>query len=89
MHPHPTYTQARHIINKFGGTSAVAKILNITRNAVYRWTIPRHKGGTDGLVPTKSLQTLIDASRAEGVLLSEEDLAIRKQVVRRQPAKED
>lgn len=40
---------------------------------VYRWTYPKEKGGTNGRIPTKHQQKLLDAARAEGIDLAPED----------------
>lgn len=50
---------AEHIIEKCGGVNATAAILGVSPQAVYRWTYPKERGGTGGLVPAKYQQTLL------------------------------
>ena len=69
------YNQAEKIIAKFGKASRLAQLIGVHRVNVYRWTYPRAKGGTDGLIPTASLGKVIAAARADGILLTMDDLA--------------
>ncbi len=63
---------ASNIIELCGGTAAVAQWLGIDRSWVLRWTHPRDKGGTGGLVPSRHQAPLLERARAEGVQLSPE-----------------
>lgn len=77
-------SQAQRIIDKFGNPyrlSAALKRAGITRNAtaIYKWTYPRSKGGTDGLIPTKALNEILAAARLEGIMLTQDDLDPRVQ----------
>jgi len=67
-------SQAERLINRLGGHAKVAKMLGITRAAVYQWTWPVERGGTGGLIPTTSLKALVVAARLNGHLLTSEDL---------------
>lgn len=49
---------AASIIDRFGGPDAVQEITGADRTRVYRWTQPREKGGTDGIIPLKPAQKL-------------------------------
>lgn len=64
---------AASIIDRFGGPEAVQQITGADRTRVYRWTQPKEKGGTDGLIPFKHVPTLIAAGRERGVKLSADD----------------
>lgn len=46
-------TVAQRIISRFGGESALAAALGVDVSRVYRWTYPKSRGGTDGLIPAK------------------------------------
>jgi hypothetical protein len=77
-------TQACRIIKKFGGAEALAEALsNVglerSKHNVYRWTYPREKGGTGGVIPTPSLPHVLLAARNEGILITREDLDPRPQ----------
>jgi hypothetical protein len=49
---------AASIIDRFGGPDAVQEITGADRTRVYRWTQPRERGGTDGIIPLKPAQKL-------------------------------
>lgn len=73
-------TQADRIFLKFGGVPALKKALerlggDATRSlsAIYRWNLPRKKGGSDGTIPTSAQNDIMRAARVEGVHLTPED----------------
>ena len=66
--------QAGRIIEKFGGHKRLAAVLGVHRATIYRWTWPREKGGTGGVIPTKMVSQIIRAARVEGIFLSSDDL---------------
>lgn len=68
----PSYGQAAHIIQKFGGEAALAKLIGISRIQVYRWTYARPVG-TDGLIPNAPRLKIEKVARLHGVLLTPED----------------
>lgn len=79
--PPPPKSQAERIIAKFGGARRLAIILKqadesqaLNPSSIYRWTYPKEKGGTGGVVPTAALPLLIKAARLEGIFLTPEDL---------------
>lgn len=66
-------TPAERVIEKFGGTAAVAGHLNLAESWIYRWTYPREKGGTAGVIPTKHQQALLNKARELNLDLKPED----------------
>ena len=68
----PNYSQAKHIIAKFGGEVALAKLLGVSRITLYRWGYSRPIG-TDGLVPHAMRPKIEALARYEGVLLLPSD----------------
>jgi len=64
---------ANSIIERFGGPEAVMKITGASRTRVYRWTQPRIKGGTGGVIPYGHAQKLLKYAREFGVPISEVD----------------
>ncbi|KKZ89033.1 hypothetical protein RPHASCH2410_CH00120 [Rhizobium phaseoli Ch24-10] len=60
---------AASIIDRFGGPEAVQEITGADRTRVYRWTQPRDKGGTDGIIPLKPAQKLWAYAKANGIEL--------------------
>lgn len=79
FHSYVEVTQADRLIDKFGGARALTRALqeagfDINPTSVYRWTYPRDKGGTGGVIPHHSLQQIIVAARNDGIFLTTEDL---------------
>lgn len=71
------YTQAEEVIKRFGNPYRVAEIIQRRPSVIYRWTYPKSRGGTNGIIPAPALQELIKAARREGVLLTDECLIPR------------
>ena len=66
-------TIADSIIRKCGGHAQVAQWLGLSLTQVYRWTYPRERGGTGGLVPARRQGELLAKARAAGVDLEPAD----------------
>lgn len=68
---------AATIIRILGGVGAVAAILGVNRTTVQRMKVPSDGGskGSDGDVPRKHRQALIDAARIKGIDLRPADFA--------------
>jgi len=64
---------ATTIINRCGGVSVVAEWLKLNPTSVQRWTYPKERGGTGGLVPSKRQEALMRAAREHGKVLRPED----------------
>lgn len=64
---------AENVISKCGGHEVVADWLSIHVTNVYRWTYPKEKGGTGGLVPTRHQSVLLEKARAENKPLQPSD----------------
>lgn len=58
---------AASIIDRFGGPEAVQEITGADRTRVYRWTQPKDKGGTSGIIPLKPAQKLWAHAKANGL----------------------
>lgn len=75
--------QAERVVQKFGGARQLARILKRVGRpkhpaSIFRWTYPREKGGTGGIIPTAAWPDLIHAARIEGVVLTAEDMDVRE-----------
>lgn len=64
---------AQRIIDKCGGPSKVAEMVGVHVTRVHRWTYPKSRGGTDGLIPTQQQRKLLDAAIARGINLTPAD----------------
>lgn len=74
-------TQAQKVFDKFGGVPKLHKALKDMGpeheraiSAIYRWNLPKSKGGTNGMVPNSALQSILLAARAEGIVFTPDDL---------------
>jgi hypothetical protein len=68
-------SQAQTIIDKFGGVPALAKATGFSLNSVYKWTYPKEKGGTGGLIPASKLPEVYMAAQRLGIELSAAEVA--------------
>ncbi len=66
MHLNP----AKSIIATCGGFEAVAQITGKSISRVYRWTYPKERGGTGGIIPTRDARKLLAYANREGIDLS-------------------
>lgn len=64
---------ASTIITRCGGVAVVADWLSLNRTSVLRWTHPREKGGTGGLIPSKHQAPLISAAERHGKRIEPQD----------------
>lgn len=61
------------VIEKCGGHQKVAAALGVDVSRVHRWTYPRERGGTGGVVPSRHQQRLLDWAKGQGIELSPGD----------------
>lgn len=74
-------TPAEIVIAKFGGARNLMRALKqvdpemaLNPSSIYRWTYPKSKGGTGGVIPTRTLPKLMKAARLVGIFITSEDL---------------
>ena len=63
---------AHTVITICGGVKAVADMTNRNESRVRRWTYPKQRGGTDGLIPSDMQPILLEAARSRGINLRPE-----------------
>lgn len=66
-------TTAERVIVKCGGYQTVAKWLGLSLAQVYKFTYPREKGGTGGVIPARHQPTLLTIARENDIPLSPND----------------
>lgn len=76
-------TQAERVLAKFGGARRLSALLDhLGRSkdpaSIYKWTYPKERGGTGGVIPTSAWKDLILAARMEGILLTSDDMDCRE-----------
>jgi hypothetical protein len=74
-------TQAQKVFDKFGGVPKLHKALKDLGpeheraiSAIYRWNLSKKNGGTNGMVPNSAMQSVLLAAKAEGIVLTPDDL---------------
>lgn len=65
-------TPAENVIKICGGFAAVAELTGRDETRVRRWTYPKERGGTGGLIPTDVQIPLLHGARARGIDLRPE-----------------
>lgn len=80
---------ATNVILKCGGPQAVSAMAGVDVSNVHRWTYPKERGGTDGVVPAKHQQTLLKKAREAGIELSPDDFfkEAEEELPKRRPRK--
>jgi hypothetical protein len=63
---------ANGIIDRFGGVSAVARLLDKDESTIRRWRMPK-PSGTGGTIPDDDKMRLLEAAKSEGVRLAWRD----------------
>ena len=58
---------AHDIIAALGGNAAVGKRCNVARATVWKWSQPKERGGTGGIIPGEHANTIIEAGREIGL----------------------
>lgn len=71
---------AKTIIERLGGTDAVARITCTASTAPYRWQYARDKGGTNGLIPQRYHRVLLDYAEQHSIRLNAEDFLPLREV---------
>ena len=70
------YNMAKNIHEKMGGTSVTAKATGVSLQTSYRWTYPKDKGGTDGVIPFQYHQKIYDFAVANDKPLDLDDFLV-------------
>lgn len=81
MYSGPTlvFKQAEKIIERFGGETRIANALNCDVATIYRWTYPKDKGGTDGLIPSSAMAAVLNAADVLGIDITADDIDPREE----------
>lgn len=67
------HTMAERVIRKLGGPARVAELLGTSRQAIYKWTYPRQRGGTGGYIPARRQLELMVVCKMQGIVLTKND----------------
>lgn len=56
--------QAERVISRFGGVTKLAAAYDgASANAIYKWTYPKDRGGTGGVIPGDHVPALISLAQ--------------------------
>lgn len=69
---------AKSVIAKIG-IEKVAEITGKHVSRIYRWRLPKTRGGTDGRIPHEEAETLLAFARANGIDLKPDDFFLMKE----------
>jgi hypothetical protein len=61
---------ATGIIEAMGGTRAVSEIAGVHISQINKWTWPKERGGSDGVIPMKHAMSLVAHARLNGMSLT-------------------
>jgi hypothetical protein len=64
---------AQRVIEKVGGHDVAADLAQVSVTSTYRWTYPKSKGGTGGLIPARHQGPLLRRARERGLPLTADD----------------
>jgi len=67
---------AASIIKKLGGPEAAARLIGVHRTRVFSWMRGREHGGTDGAIPQRHFNTILEIARSKGIEISVSDLVL-------------
>lgn len=70
----PELSPAEKVIRAAGGVGALAKLLEIDRVWIWRWTKPKEKRGCDGEIPAPQRPRCLALSRAHNWGLTASDI---------------
>lgn len=66
---------AYSVISKIGGFRPTARMLGISPSAVLRWTLPANLQGSNGAIPQKHWQSIINYAKRNNLKISLRDLS--------------
>lgn len=64
---------ANTVLAKIGGVDVAAQVTGKHPSRIYRWTYPRAKGGTGGVVPHDDATKLLRHASENGIALTPSD----------------
>lgn len=64
---------AANVIEKCGGHRAVAEMAGVDLSRVHRWTYPRERGGTGGIIPSRHQAVILAKAQERGLPLQAGD----------------
>lgn len=67
------YTNGEDIVERLGGSVVVADALKIHRSTAWKWTQPKEKGGTGGLIPSKHVPALLALAKKRRTKITAKD----------------
>jgi len=72
------FEPANSVIHRFGSAAEVGRILDLDKSTICRWTMPKDKRGTNGSIPRKYWEPLMQAAKQRKIKLSLNELVSLK-----------
>jgi hypothetical protein len=66
-------TPAELVLSKIGGPAIAAQVCQVDPSTPHRWTYPRDKSGTGGIIPVKYHRALLQYASENGIDLRAAD----------------
>jgi len=65
---------AKMVIDAFGDIKKLSEATGIDKTAIYRWTYPKDKHGSNGRIPSSQQSKILKAAKSLGIKLKPEQL---------------
>ncbi len=62
------------LVRRCGGYQRLAEWCEVALHTVYRWTYPRARGGTDGLIPHRYHEVILKEAAAAEIAVTQAEL---------------
>lgn len=69
-------TPAELVVRRFGGTRRLARLMGRHASTISRWTLPKDRGGTGGLIPSGEQRALLALAAQHDIELSASELIL-------------
>ena len=74
------FSPAEYVIYIFKGVRATARNIGRSAPAISRWRQPKHKGGTDGCIPSGAIATILRLAKENNLPITPADLILGRTV---------
>lgn len=64
---------AARVLEKIGGAPVAATVCSVDQSTAHRWTYPKERRGTGGIIPAKHQRPLLEYARRNNLPLTAED----------------
>ncbi len=72
---------ADYVVRVFKGVRATARLIGRSPTSVSKWTMPKAKRGSNGMIPSQAQRIILLKARALGLDLTAEDLILGREII--------